>query len=112
MLMDMSHRQSGFLVRSASANGVTGSALDCLLAPNYGILTYSVGGNSAIWDLMVAADNSIFVTALSVTSTAASSAQLQISAYYPYIKAGARLIYSAAGGSAVVTINYTPGIRS
>ena len=95
---------------SASGNR-TGSGIDCRNAANYGLLSYFCVGNSAIFDVKTGPDGAVYQTALSITATAGTSAIVQVSAFWPYVRADARSIYSAAGGSAVLSVHWAPGYK-
>lgn len=97
------------LLVSGAANNASGGTLDARAAGNFAVMAVQCSGNSAIWDLMMSPDNSNFVTALTVTATVGTTGVYQISAYYPFVKFAARLIYSAAGGSATVNSFYRAG---
>jgi hypothetical protein len=97
------------LVVSAAANNVSGGTLDARGAGNFAVMTVQTSGNSAIWDLLVSPNNLVFGTGLTVTGTVGSTGFYQISAYYPFVKFAARLIYSAAGGTATINAYYRPG---
>lgn len=104
---------AGSLLVSASANNASGAgstALDLRASQPWGILETKCTGNSAILDFQYSPNNVDWATALSITATNGGTAFAQISAFYPYVRAQARLVYSAAGGSAVAHAYYRAGI--
>lgn len=102
--------KNGWPLVSASGNR-TGSAIDCRNAANYGLLSWFCAGNSAIFDVKAGPNASLMMSALAVTATAGASGMLQVSAFYPFVRVDARSIYSAAGGSAVLSVNWSPGYK-
>lgn len=97
------------LLQSGAVNNASGGILDARAAGDFAILMVQTSGNSAVWDFQYSPDGVNFATALTVTATVGTTGMYQVSAYYPYVKFAARLIASAAGGSARVNAYYRPG---
>lgn len=96
------------ILATASGNR-TGGAVDLRDFPNYGLLGWRCSGNSAIAELQAAPDDTGYATFLTITATVGQTGVAAVSAWYPYVRAIARSVYSAAGGSAQISFNYTPG---
>lgn len=107
MILDI---KDGWSLVSASGNR-TGSAVDCRNAAAYGLLSFFCAGNSAIFDVKTGPNPAVMMSAIAVTATAGASGMLQVSAYWPYVRVDARSIYSAAGGSAQLSVNWSPGYK-
>lgn len=97
------------LLQSGAVNGASGGILDARAAGDFAILEVQCSGNSAVWDFLFSPQGTDFGTALTVTATVGTTAFYQVSAYYPFVKFAARLVASAAGGSARVNAYYRPG---
>lgn len=97
---------AAFLLSGANASGA-GGAIDCRASWG-GYLHYEASGNSAIFDLQASPDQSRWMTFATYTATATQSGTAQHSAYYPYVRAVAHSVYSAAGGSANVWVFWHP----
>lgn len=100
----------GWLISGAAANNVSGTALDLRTCQPWAIAQVKCTGNSAIVDLMYSPNGTDWATAITYTATNGGTAYSQISAFYPYIKAATRLVYSAAGGSARAYVYYRAGM--
>lgn len=105
----MNQPEVGWLISGVSASAV-GRVFDTRLANNYAYLYYSGGGNSAIFDLQASHDATAWMVAGTYTATAGGQGTAQIAAYYPFVRVNARLMYSAAGGSAKLAVYYAPGL--
>lgn len=91
------------LLTTQAANG-TGSGFDCRNVGAEAFMSYFVTGNSAIFELQAAADGIRYLTFATLTGAANTTGTANYSAYYPWVRAVARSVYSAAGGSAQVSI--------
>lgn len=107
---------ANFLLSGVTANG-TGSAtgripnanvLDC--RAGWGAyLHYECAGNSAIFDVQASYDIARgWQTIATYTATATQTGTANHSAIYPFVRAVARSIYSAAGGSAQLWVFWHP----
>lgn len=105
----MNQPEYGWLVSAVSASA-TGRAFDTRNAKNYGYLYYSAGGNSAIYDFDVSHDATAWVTQATITAAAATPGIALVNGYFPYVRVNAKLMYSAAGGSAKLAVYYAPGM--
>ncbi len=94
---------------SATAQ-VTGNGMDCRAAADFGFLFYHCTGNSAIFDVQASPDGVNWIPFATYTATNGGSATAHVSAFLPYVRAVARSIYSAAGGSARLYAWYQPGL--
>lgn len=94
----------GSALLSAQASQVTGSGFDARNAGGAAFMSYFVTGNSAVFDLQAAADNLRYLTFATFTAAANTTGSANYSAFYPWVRAVARSIASAAGGSAQVSI--------
>lgn len=93
---------------SASANG-TGSGFDMRGAANFAFLAWWVTANSAVFDVQASVDGQRYLSFLSVTAAANTTGTANISAFYPWVRAVARHIASAAGGSAQLNVYWQAG---
>jgi len=93
---------------SASANG-TGSGFDNRGAADFGFLAWWVTGNSAVFTIQAAVDNLRYLPVLTVTAAANTTGTAALSAYYPWLRAIAGQMASAAGGSAQLSVYWQGG---
>ena len=96
-----------FLLSGKAANGV-GSAFDMRGALPAAYLVYACAGNSAIFNLEASHDSTGWLTVATYTATATQTGSAQITGFFPYVRGNAVGIYSAAGGSAQLTMHYSP----
>lgn len=97
-----------WLLSAQAANG-TGSARDTRHALNAAYLTYFASGNSAIFNLEASHNSTGWMVVATYTATGGNfTGTAQIDGYFPYVRANATSVYSAAGGSAQLWVNYQP----
>ena len=96
-----------WLFSAQAANG-TGSARNTRHALNAAYLTYIASANSAIWNLEASHNGSGWMVIATYTATATQTGTAQIQGYFPYVRANAVSVYSAAGGSAKLWVHYAP----
>ena len=97
-----------WLFSAKAANG-TGSARNTKHTLTVGYLTYWAAGNSAIFNLEASHNSTGWMVHSTYTATGGSfTGTAQITGYFPYVRANAVGIYSAAGGSAQLYVNYQP----
>lgn len=100
---------AGWLLSGQKANG-TGAAFDFRGAIDFAICEVKCTANSAIVDVLYSPQGTDWATGITVTATNGGTSLFQVSAYWPFVAAGARGIYSAAGGSATAYVYYRPGM--
>lgn len=96
---------------SAHSAQITGSAFDTRMAADRGYLFFKASGESAIFNFEASHDAAQWVIQQRVTATATQTGALQLTGYFPYVRANLTQVYSAAGGSGVVWVHWTPGLR-
>lgn len=96
-----------FLLSGVAANSA-GPAYDMRAALSVAYLFYVATANSAIFNLEASHDSTGWMVVSTYTATATQSGTAQINGYYPYVRANAVSIFSAAGGSAQLTVHYSP----
>jgi len=99
----------GYSILSGAAQG-NGTALDFRARQNH-IIFQTVSGNSAVISYQVAPrESGPWVTYLTVTATVGTTAQHNVSGFYPYVRASLDKVASAAGGSAMAHCEMIPGV--
>lgn len=111
--------KGAWLLTSASAANVSGTALDCRANANYAFLFYQgTSGNkgeSATFNLQASPNGTLWTTVAKYTATATLSATAQIAGYLPYVRAAVVEVWTAtgAGGTATgaVSVFFMPGMK-
>lgn len=101
-----------FISSGQVANGTGGGVIDGRACGDRHFLWYQCSGNggaagSAIFDVLVSYDSSAWTVYATLTATATQTGAAQLTGYFPYVAASAR-IYSAAGGSGELWAHLTP----
>jgi len=115
--MAVHNNRAGFLLQSASAEGVSGNTITANYA-NYALLYYQGTpgnkGESATFNLQASPEGSLWTTVGTYTATGTSSATAQIAGLLPYVRAVTVKVYTATAGAGTATgavsVYYAPGL--
>lgn len=104
-------RGGDFLMSGTATSGIIQSVYDNRANSNLGYIYYSAAGASAIVDVLASHDTTAWMVVVSMTAiTGAIGNTAQVAAFYPYVAARARLIYSGGAGTGQPLVHFTPGI--
>lgn len=105
--MGVKEFRAGFILNYTTASGaVSANPLDCRVAANYAYLEVGSFSPSAVVALQASRDSTAWITVLTITALPAS-AQVQISAFYPFVRGVVNASYASTGSA---YMHYTPGI--
>ena len=97
---------NGWLISGTTASG-GGDPMDCRYVRNYAMLTYVTHSPSAILKLQASHDATGWLDILTITGTP-TTAQAQISAFYPFVRGVFSTGYSTTGSA---YMHYAPGLQ-
>jgi hypothetical protein len=111
--------RGAYLLSAVSANATSGTALDCRLCANYGLLFYKGTpgnkGESATFKLEASPNGTDWTTVAIYTASGTLTGTAQITGYLPYVRAQTISCWTAtgAGGTATgaATVYYAPGMQ-
>lgn len=100
--------RDGFILGYTTASGSpSASAMDCRGMMNFAYLEVGAYSPSAIVALQASRNGNSWITVLTVTALPAS-AQIQISAFYPWVRGVLNVSYASTGSAYMY---YVPGNR-